>query len=140
MPGINLKHYDDYLTRIELYARACGIKIKYDSKREECSYEPHRRILRMDPTLSQSAEIASLLHELGHALDDTLLTGRIERRLSLAYVALYAENNTRGQLNLVIECEERAWKYARAVAKKLRIKLGKWFDDYKDICIEDYKT
>lgn len=140
MPGIDLKYYGEYRDRIEQYAAACGIKIKYDNKDGEGSYEPHKRLIRIDPNLSDSCEIAVLLHELGHCLDNNLLTKKIDKKLSKAYTAVYRARETKKQLAIVVRCEIRAWKYARAIAKKLRIPLGKWFDDIQKYCIYDYKN
>ena len=140
VPGRDLKYYSEYVTSIENYASACGITIKYDNMDGEGSYEPHKRWLRISPDLSQSCEIAVLLHELGHCLDDTLVSKKMEPKLSKAYNAIYKDKYTKTQLALVVACERRAWKMGRAVAKKLRIRLGKWYDEIQRFCIEDYKN
>lgn len=141
MPGRKLKHHDKYLQRLELYCKACDIKIKYvDKEIGGGAYDPHLRKLYVDEDLLESAEVAVFLHELGHSLDDTLVPTKASKKLSKAYKAVYSGRSSRKQLRAVIRCEKRAWHYARGIAKKLRIKLGVWFDAVEKYCLKNYKS
>lgn len=129
--GRKLKRYDEYLQKLELYAEASGIKIEYAVNDSDGVYLPIKRIVRVDPDLPESVELAVILHELGHSLDDSLtsINQHRYRMISRAYVAFYNEKATHHQKNLVMGCEERAWANGRAIAKQVRIPLGKWFDE-----------
>jgi Zn-dependent peptidase ImmA (M78 family) len=137
--GRKLKNYDKYLEKIEHYAQACEITIKYGQEDGDGSYSPARRTVKIDENLSDSAELATLLHELGHVLDDSTRQRFEEPKLSSAYNAVYNKKPTKKQIELVLECEEAAWVYARAIAKKLRIPLGKWFDDEMKDGLDSYR-
>lgn len=134
---VTLKYYDEYLARLKKYTKASGIKLWLDDM--ESSYSPAARRLRLDTDLEQTHVIASFLHELGHSLDDSL-AARSSRSLDKAYTAIYKEKHTPKQMDLVIECEKRAWEYGRKIAKILKIRLGKWYDDYQKECLAAYRT
>lgn len=134
-----LKHYEEWLDRIEKYTKASGIKIERTSS-EEGVYIPTRNKICISPDLSESYEIAVLLHELGHAFDIGIVDKKINNKVELAYGAVYSGGKcTPGQLKLVLACEERAWDTGKVIAKNLRIKLGKWYDDARDRNIRGYK-
>lgn len=134
-----LKYYHEYLRRIEAYAEATGVNIKYGPEDGEGSFSPRLRRVKIDPDLSESREIAVLLHELGHSLDETLLDNKTENKLDKAYSAIYDHRHNKKQLKAVLECEKRAWTYARSIAKRLKIRLGAWFDRVEKDCIDAYK-
>jgi hypothetical protein len=135
MPGIDLKHYDTYLQSLELYAEASGLTVEYGEMDSPGVYVPSRRKIRIDPDLSQSKEIAVFLHELGHSIDPSITAKATEKKLDGAH---YANKASKRQSALVLACEERAWANARDIAKKLRIPLGKWFDNEETDCLNGY--
>lgn len=139
MSGRKLKNYDEYLQKVKMFAKVIDVKIRRKHIASDGEYVPSLRSINIDKELTNSNEIAALLHELGHSQDDTLLNKTYYAKLNKAYIAVYKRKETPAQLDLVIECEERAWLYARSVAKQLRIPLGKWFDNYKKLCIKNYK-
>lgn len=125
-----------------MYAKAIGIKVTYKDTGDDGVYIPNLHLIRIDPNLSDSHEIAALLHELGHSLDDALVGVAGAKRLraiNKAYTKIYKAKHTPKQLRIVLQCERRAWKYGRAIAKKLHIRLGAWYGSYMDQCIQDYK-
>ena len=132
-----LKNYEKYLSKIEFYAKAIGIKIEYAEEPSEGAYIPARHKVRIDTDLSESSEIATLLHELGHEMDDTLTVPVY--KLERAYEATYKDKPTKAQLKLVLECERKAWYYGKVIAAKLKIKLGKWYDECEKNAIAGYK-
>lgn len=133
---VTLKHYDEYLRRLKQYTKASGIKLWIDDM--ESSYSPAARRLRLDTDAPQTHIIASFLHELGHSIDDTVVP-KASKSLAKAYNAVYKEKNTPNQLRLVIECEKRAWDFGVKIAKILKIRLGKWYDDYRSECLKNYR-
>lgn len=140
MSGISLKHYHAYMERLKAYAEAVGLDIKYgDLDGEDGYFSPHRRYIKIDNDLSESYEIAIILHELGHSLDDTVADMKTESEADTAYSAMYRDKATKKQNKIVIACEKRAWKYGRKLAKQLDIRLGKWFDEAKSECLKAYK-
>ena len=136
-----LKNYTLYLSKIERYAKLCNIKITYCQCDGDGSFSSSRRRIRIDNDLSEAKEVAVLLHELGHALDDSMPTGPKARKTNAAYANMYDKLKvTDIQLSLIIECEQRAWNIGRAIAKKLSIRLGKWYDNHEKECLDNYKN
>lgn len=99
----------------------------------------HRRIVMRD-NLSDAEEIAILLHELGHTQDDALIPANTPeyRRIDRAYKAVYKKRATPAAREIVREREAMAWHLARGIAKRLRIPLGKWFDQAETDGMEFY--
>lgn len=140
MPGRTLKNHGVYLQKLKLYAKACEVKIVYREDPELGGYCPTRRMVFLDPDLDESTEVAILLHELGHQLDDALhLPGQVHAT-SRAYLASYRSKPTRKQKALVLACERRAWRNGRAIAKRLRIPLGKWFESERERALSGYRN
>lgn len=139
MCGRALKNYDKYLQKIELYAKASDIKIVYGEEDGEGSYSPQHRRIKIDTGLRQSHEIAVLLHELGHSMDDSLQHKFEESALSAAYGAMYSDRSSEEQNCLILKCEKRAWRMARGIAKLLRIPLGLGFFEAKNYCLQHYR-
>ena len=139
----NLKNFDKYLQKLELYAKA--IKVKLVSRDlDGCggSYAPWNRMLKVDHDIEGSSLIATILHELGHEMDDSLredLDKKMYSKIMSCYVAVYSDKHTEEQLALVIECESRAWDYGKVIAKKLKIPLGKWYTNEAKECVAAYK-
>ena len=136
----NLKHYDVYMEKLHAYAQATGIKVVYNYKDEESAYIQSRNQIKLDPQMSQSFEIAVFLHELGHSLDIATLDPHSKAyiRMEKAYAALYSRKFTKKQREEVLATEARAWDYAKIIAKQCKIRLGKWFTNAKDECLESY--
>lgn len=135
----DLKHFEMYVQRIQMYAESMQIKLEYSDADGEGAYIPSRNKIRVDPDLSESREIAVLLHELGHALDDTLADAKTYGAIERAYKRVYRGRTTPAQRQLVIECEERAWEYGARLAKKLGIRLGKWYSGIRDENLGTYR-
>ena len=57
-----------------------------------------------------------------------------------SYRAFYREEHTRKDAKVVIASEEKAWRLGREVAKRLKIRLGKWYDKAMAECLESYKA
>lgn len=136
---MKLKNYDIYLQRLELYIKASRLKLVYAPEIGEGAYVPSSRTIRIDPDLSESEEIATILHEIGHSIDDTLVSGTQETRLEAAYRLVYKKKGSETHNTLVYECEERAWKFGRGVAKRLHIPLGNWFNRCEKEGLKAYK-
>ena len=139
MCGRNLKNYLLYLEKIETYAQVLDIKIEHKTEPSDGVYIPTRRTIRIDPDLDESSDIATLLHELGHAIDDHFSHGGIDPKTEAAYRVVYNGNPSEAQLKLVVEAEKLAWLNGRKIAKALRIPLGKWYDDEEKDAIRLYK-
>jgi len=139
MSDRKLKNYDRYLQSLEMYIKASGLTIKYATQPGDGSYSLKFRRITVDPDLTETEELAVILHELGHSLDDLMVNKSTERALTAAYTASELNSATKEQRRRVLRCEKRAWKYARATAKKLNIPLGVWFDNIQAACLKDYK-
>ena len=137
--GRPLKNFDIYLDKLKLYAEACEIEIVYRDVPGDGAYIPTKRRINIDKDLPESTEIATLSHEMGHAMDDTLYDKRSMKILDKAFPAYYAGTATEAQKQAVIECERRAWVFARGIAKKLRIPLGKWFTNEESEAMSAYR-
>lgn len=140
MPEVKLKHYDHYRDLLEAFAQSLGITVTYDDSDGEGAYVPSRNKIKLDPDMSEAREIAVFLHELGHVLDDTTIDYSPTGELDAAYRAIYTKRYSKKQHAIVLRCEKRAWKYGRALAKKLKIRLGKWYDTVEKENLHTYKT
>lgn len=135
----DLKNYEAYVKTIRLYAKAIGVKIVYEDQDGDGAYVPKYRKIRVDPDLSETRELSVLLHELGHMWDFALIDKTTERKVDFASKAVYKNKATTKQLRFLIQCERRAWNYGRAIAKKLGIPLGKWYERVQNDCLSSYR-
>lgn len=135
----DLKHYDKYLDILQIYAKVIGIKIQFTNYEQDGCWIPSARKVKIDPNMSQMDEISTILHELGHAIDDAFEMSGGQGPLDEAYIAMYAEKATKPQKKLVIKAERKAWENGRVIAKLLGIRLGKWYTDIAKQAIDDYK-
>lgn len=138
MPGRALKLYDEYLQRLELYAKASNILLVLAPEDSDGAYIPSRNMIRVDPDLTDSHQIAVILHELGHSLDDRLVDKKFASRVDRVYSSYYAGKIKGTQLEFLLDTERRAWEYGRAIAKITKIPLGQWYDAAKDYCLRTY--
>lgn len=139
MDGRKLANYDLYITNIQLYIRASKLKLKYKEVNMG-AYIPSRNLIVIDTDLTDSEEIAIILHELGHALDHVLINKTDFDICEKAYAAVYAEKYTGKQKREVLKRERTAWKYGEAIAKMLRIPLGSWYYACRKVCLDDYRN
>jgi hypothetical protein len=138
---IKLKHYGLYMRRLRAFARAQGYKIEYRDQ-DECGWHiSQSRTIAIKDNMEQSEEIAVLLHELGHMEDDALkrLDPKEIKKIDRAYGAAEMKCATRRQVEIMIECETRAWQHGKAIASRLKIPLGKWFDREMEEAIDLYR-
>jgi hypothetical protein len=75
-----LKHYTRYVNSLHKFAYMLGIKIVYEGD-EDGVYVPSRNLIRISPDLSQTEEVASLIHELGHVVDFLFMPTFVDPRL-----------------------------------------------------------
>jgi hypothetical protein len=140
MSDDRLKHYKTYLQRLHLFSKAIGVKIVIVENDDDGVWLPWTRTVKINDDLSQAAEIATILHELGHALDDILTpSARSASKMYKAYRAIYRNKYTKKQLALVLQAEKKAWRYGRDIADRLGIRLGKWYDKEEIESIKAYK-
>lgn len=141
MPEIDLKHYEDYCSRLRNYAAANGIAVLYKDFSVEGQWDPRTNTVTIDNDQSQSSEIASFLHELGHSTDDLISKpSQYDSKIFKAYNSIYANKGTKKQKALVLEVEQRAWKNGRDIAARLKIRLGKWYDQAEAHCLKTYRA
>lgn len=136
----DLKHFDAHKRKLKRYAKAIGIKLKYRKLDTEGVYGWKSRSIWIDVDLENSEEISALLHELGHAMDDDLTNFKSMFKLNRAYDAIYSPGYTQHQLELVLACEKRAWKYGKIIAKMLKIPLGKWYTSFARESLQSYRS
>lgn len=139
MPNGQLKNYKKYLEKLEIYSKAVNLKLKYGTVDGGGVYLASRSVIKIDDDLEEDETIATILHELGHALDDQLVTNPTAHFLYYAYKAVYANEHTKKQLKKVVECEIRAWNYGRVIARLLKIPLGTWYDLQQKECVAHYR-
>ncbi len=124
---MDLKYYAEYRAALHKYAKGIGIKIQYTHSDSEGIYLPAQNLIKLDREMEDHEVIGTLLHELGHVMDDVFASKKGFTRLDAAYKAVYAKKYTAKQHRLVLDCEKRAWKNGKAIAKQLKIPLGKWY-------------
>lgn len=136
-----LKYYKKYLKRLTLFANAIGVNIKIQPADDDGIWIPHSKTILVDDDMPQDEEIATILHELGHALDDIVSTNvRNSQIMYNSYRAMYTSKPSKLQRKIVIAAEKKAWKYGRDIAKRLNIRLGKWYTKLEKSCIKDYQS
>lgn len=135
----NLPNYHKYWERLNNFANTLGIKIEYAENDSEGSFSQAHRKIRVDVGLCEAEDIATILHELGHAMDTLLVTPTISKHIEKAYEVVYNRKPTRRQQSLVMGCEKRAWLYGRSIAKQLKIRLGKWYFQFERDCLKSYE-
>jgi hypothetical protein len=136
--GRKLPKYRDYYDKLVLYIAACELTLERREVGGDGEYIPNRRVIALDIDLDESSEIAILLHELAHSFDDALANPKTLKKLDKAYSAMFKNEANEKQAALILECEKRAWTYGRAIAKKLRIPLGAWYDKEEKSGLEGY--
>jgi hypothetical protein len=139
MSDRDLKKYDEYLEILKIYAKCIGIKLKIGDFDDEGMWLPYTNTIKVDKYMSNADEIATILHELGHAIDDAFDMSYKLGDIHAAYEAVYNTKATKKQKSLVIKCERLAWKNGRAIAKQLKIRLGKWYTEVEKESINSYK-
>ena len=136
----SLKHYKAYKQKLLDYASVINVTVEFKSEAGDGIYMPSKRKIRIDDDLDESTEIATFLHELGHAVDDLMSNGLHGSYVSTAYNCVYNGKPTAIQLGKVVKCEEIAWSKGRGIAKKLGIRLGKWYTEEEKAGLKDYKS
>lgn len=136
--GRPLKNFDIYMDKLRMYVEACELTLEYKDIDGDGVYLPSRRVITLDKDLPESTEVATLLHEMGHTMDDSLYDPASEKKLDKAYKAVYKNKASYDQTQAVLACEQRAWVFARGIAKKIRIPLGKWFDQEEKDALNSY--
>ncbi len=132
-----LKNYLIYLKKIETYAKASGIRIYWRDSAEDL-FNHRGSFVVIDSTLSETDEIATLLHEIGHGLDPSFIL-QTSQTLFDAYDASYSRKSNNVQDDMVYEAEVRAWNNGRVLAKLLKIPLGKWYSKVEEESLKTYK-
>ena len=137
----NLRNYNKYLDSLLLYAKAHNISVAFKEVPGDGQYVPAKREIQIDNDMSQSSVISTILHELGHALDDSISWKKPNSYLGKAYDAVYSITGspTAKQLEAVIACEKRAWDMGEVIAKQCKIKLGKWYFKGKLSALNNYR-
>ncbi len=140
----SLKHHARYQRALKRYATAINLSLRYVAGApDEGIYNPRRKTVKIDSDLPETERVAATLHELGHALDDSISWSEdsaLNSRIMVAYAATYSTKApSRKQRRLVLRCEKAAWRYGRVIAKQLNIKLGKWYYDYMELCLKSYR-
>ena len=122
------------MKKIKAFAKLCRVSINFVDHMEEFGcYYGNKRSITISKSLGQAELLATLLHELGHFIDDLRnphnhLTNRFHNG---ARTAIEEDRKlTFLQKKRLLKIEREAWKNARALAKQLDIPLGNWF--YKD--------
>lgn len=135
----NLKHYDKYIRLLETFAKALGVKIKYSARLDnDGQYSPVRKCITLAEDMSETSTLATLLHEVGHCLDDMSI--RDHTLTDKAYIAFYEERFTPQQRRLVLRREKTAWSVGLGLANLLRIRIGKWYFKEEESALTQYRA
>lgn len=135
----SLKHIDAYRKRLGYFAAALRISIEYKECSSEGIFFPSKSKIVIDKDLSDVEEIATLLHELGHALDD-FTTHYNHKELNRAYDKVDDPVLSKKNLDLVLKCERRAWLNGVSIANRAKIRLGKWYTRIMQESLNSYKN
>lgn len=134
-----LPAFDKYKKKCVEFAKALRYKVVYKANVEgEAEFSGPRRQITVDEDMTEPEIIASILHELGHAID-AIFTQNWTTEQNKAYDVFYDNLFTQRQKNLVVAAEIRAWDFAEELAVELGIPLGKWFFHERKVCLKGYK-
>lgn len=131
--GRKLKNKALYISKLKHAAKSLRVKVQFRDYPEHLGrWNPNKRCITVHYAQSDSALISTVLHELGHAIDDMFVehTRREHDAINTAYKMLNNNRASSKHKRLIVACETRAWKIAASLAKALGIKIGPWF--YKD--------
>lgn len=117
--GRDLPRFEDYRRSIRCYLRRHGISLRYAEVDGDGCYRVGRKCIIICPDLPETTEIAVILHELGHHLDEFL--GGICHTTTRYY------------------SESRAWNLGRVIAARLDIPLGAWYRAEEKDALHDYR-
>lgn len=137
-----LKRYKAYMAALHAFADAVGVKVVVCREDSEGAYSAARRTIRIDQDLSEAAEVATLLHELGHLLDDLSRSVAQLNADNGAYNAvIYSEGKkSPRRAARVLAMERRAWANGRRLAAHLHIKCGAWYDREEREALAAYRN
>ena len=147
---MRLKNFPIYLEKIKKWCKASGVHIR-SKKSLPCEgvYYPHNKTIAYSEELSESEIISCLLHEIGHLLDDYTNKDKYSHIHFVQGIdnIQAVKRLTKRQKKKVVDTEVSAWKNAEALAKILKIPLGKWYykdkkealKSYTDIEVRPYK-
>lgn len=134
----NLKNYKKHLNKLVTLANSFGVTVEFKPELDDGIYIPSKRKIRIDDDMTQTETIATLLHEIGHLLDDVANVDVNVTSMSKAYKAVYYGRPTKLQKVVVVNCEIRAWLIGSALAKNLKINLGSWYDVHMASALNSY--
>lgn len=134
-----LKHFNKHKQKIRFYCKAVGLKLIYRAEPSDGIYQPSRRRIIIDSDLEETEEVATLLHELGHALDDALSSKKDLCKRDDAYKVIYTSKYSKAQLRRVLKCEVSAWQTGKYIAELLKIPLGTWYTHIQNDAIKGYR-
>lgn len=135
----NLKHYKKYLKSLVKFANAIGLKVEFKPEAGDGVYLASYRKIRIDDDMTQAETISTLLHEIGHALDDFVSGDLGDIKVHKAYHAMYYGKPTKKQRAHVVRCEKKAWDNGVSVALHLKIRLGAWYFNHMHASINSYR-
>lgn len=113
---------------VKKWIRINRIRICYsDLQFDDGQWTNYLNRIDLASDLDLKEELATLLHECGHYLDD--YSNGENRQLDKAYNKYNSGVLiTTKEYRLIYACEKRAWLNGRKLARQLKIRLGKWFD------------
>jgi hypothetical protein len=139
---MKLKNYKSYLKKIKAYAKLCNVSIVFKKEVDGTGeYRPSRREVVIEKGLPQSAILSTLLHELGHFVDDlTNPSNHFSNRFhNDGRTAIENDRDlTMLQKKRILKLEKEAWKNARALARQLNIPIGSWFTKDEKSSLNSY--
>lgn len=113
-----------------------GTSIKYKGLLDY-AIRGKRAKITYNPNSSKEEVIAIILHELGHYRAD-IRNGYNPTVFEAIDKALGKRVLSAEEVKVLVDCEQEAWNEAVYIANELNIKLGKWFEDFKDSCLRSY--
>lgn len=136
--------YNKYMTKLVSYAKLHNVDVVYkdlDHEEAEALWIPSARRISIDKKDKTYAHIVSnFLHELGHFSDDHRPKADVNYT-NKAYERFNKNKRmTAKQKNRVLLEEKRAWEEGEIIGKKLKFKLGKWYDKYKNEALDDLRV
>ena len=142
-----MKNFELYYNKLLDFSRLCGVSVYlfFDESGESSKYhndlvdlgefDPVKRSISVNANMPKSSQIAVFLHELGHFYDHMADPRRYaSKKLIGAYSSYLLEKPISPKnLKIVVDCEKRAWHHGKAIARVLKIPLGRWYEKERQL-------
>lgn len=132
-----MNNYKGKIKTLEKYALTKGLTFKYKKNKDFFITKKH---IFVGTKLKKEKKIFSILHELGHNLDD-LKKDKSKEKIYHSVVKKMNKNKKIGgcEYSIFLDCEKKAWETGFKIARELNIELSTYnYYLYAQKCLDSY--